>query len=225
MHVFDKERRFIGGNAIVGDGLPLATGLALAAKLQRDDRIAVCFFGEGAMAEGEFHESMNLAALWGLPVVFICENNYYAMGTALERSESQVNLRRKAEGYCVRAVSTDGMNVLAVEELMRDVVDYVRRERKPVFVEMRTYRFRAHSMFDAELYRVRQEVDEWKTHDPIVNFSEVLKVWGCLTDNDHKAIDLEVDREIEEAVAFAEAADLEPVADLTRFVYSGEVVL
>ncbi len=220
MHVFDKQTRFIGGNAIVGGGLPLAVGLALAAHMQADNRIAACFFGEGAMAEGEFHEAMNLAALWSLPVVFICENNYYAMGTALARSESEVNLRRKAESYRVKAVSTDGMNVLAVERLMHDVVDHVRTERKPVFVEMRTYRFRAHSMFDAELYRDKQEVEEWKKHGPIVNFGTALEKWGWFGDADRQRMESEVDVEVAAAVEFAEAAEWEPVRDLTRFVYS-----
>lgn len=220
MHMFDKKTRFIGGNAIVGGGLPLAAGLALAAQMQKDHRIAACFFGEGAMAEGEFHEVMNLTALWSLPVVFICENNYYAMGTALTRSESEVNLRRKAESYRVKAVSTDGMNVLAVERLMHDVIDYVRTERKPVFVEMRTYRFRAHSMFDPELYRDKQEVEEWKAHGPIVNFAAALEKWGWLTETDRNAMEGDVDDEVAAAVEFAESAEWEPIEDLTRFVYS-----
>ncbi len=223
MHIFDKGRRLVGGNAIVGGGLPVAVGLALAARLQSDDRIAVCFFGEGAMAEGEFHESMNLAALWELPVVFICENNYYAMGTALARSESESNLRRKAQAYRVRAVSTDGMNVIAVEQLMRDVVAHVRRERQPVFVEMRTYRFRPHSMFDPELYRDKSEVEQWKEHGPIRGLTDAMKRWEWLNDEERRSIDREIDREVDEAVEFAERSEWEPLADLTRFVYSDPV--
>ncbi|HSH41312.1 MAG TPA: pyruvate dehydrogenase (acetyl-transferring) E1 component subunit alpha [Arenicellales bacterium] len=220
MHIFDKDTRFVGGNAIVGGGLPLAVGLSLAARMQHSERIAACFFGEGAVAEGEFHESMNLAALWSLPVVFICENNYYAMGTALERSQSQLNLMRRAQSYNISAVSTDGMNVLAVAQVMREVTDRVREEQKPVFVEMRTYRFRAHSMFDPELYRDKQEVEDWKQRGPIVRYAEALEKWGWWSDAEQRAMEADIDGEIDQAVEFAEAADWEPVEDLTRFVYS-----
>jgi pyruvate dehydrogenase E1 component alpha subunit len=153
MHFFDAERRFYGGYAIVGGGLPIALGLALADKLRGDARVTACFFGEGAAAEGEFHESMNLAALWQVPVVFLCENNRYAMGTAIERSESETSIAEKATSYRVPAETVDGMDVLAVEAATRRAVDAVRTGKGPHFVEFATYRFRAHSMADPELYR------------------------------------------------------------------------
>ena len=220
MHIFDKERRLIGGNAIVGCGLPVAVGLALAASLEDSDRIAVCFFGEGAVAEGEFHESMNLAALWSLPVLFICENNYYAMGTALTRSESQLNLRVKAESYRVRAGTSDGMNLFAVESAVGDAVNFVRGERKPCFLELETYRFRAHSMFDPELYRQKEEVEAWKHRCPIVLFETALRRWKLVDENDLAKVRQTVEQDIDEAVEFAEASAWEPVEEVTRFVYS-----
>lgn len=220
MHLFDRETRFFGGNAIVGGGLPLAVGLALADKMQGKDTITCCFFGEGAVAEGEFHESMNLAALWKLPVLFVCENNLYAMGTALSRSESVVDLSRKAASYDVEAASADGMDVLAVEAAARSACELVRSGQGPYFLELRTYRFRAHSMFDAELYRDKAEVEAWKKKDPIVQFVDVLKERGLLEDSELASLESEIEQEIRDAVEFAETGTLEPVEDLTRFVYS-----
>jgi pyruvate dehydrogenase E1 component alpha subunit len=219
MHLFDKATRFYGGNAIVGGGLPLAAGLALAEKLQGRRGLAACFFGEGAVAEGEFHESMNLAALWQLPVLFICENNLYAMGTALAISESETDIARKGEAYGVASAAVDGMDVLAVSDAARSAIDIVRQGR-PFLLECRTYRFRPHSMFDAELYRSKDEVEAWKTRDPITTFLARMQAAGLLTDADATSIEHEVAREVDEAVAFAEAGSLEPVSDLTRFVYS-----
>ena len=166
MHLFDAKTRFYGGNAIVGGGLPLAVGLALADKMQNRKQVTVCFFGEGAVAEGEFHESMNLAALWQLPVLFLCENNLYAMGTALRFTESVTEIARKGDGYDVANAAVDGMDVLAVSDAAAKAVATV-REGRPYLLECRTYRFRAHSMFDAELYRSKEEVAEWKKRDPI----------------------------------------------------------
>jgi pyruvate dehydrogenase E1 component alpha subunit len=220
MHIFDAATRFYGGNAIVGGGLPLAVGLALADKMMRRKQVTACFFGEGAVAEGEFHESMNLAALWGLPVLFCCENNLYAMGTALERSESETDLCLKAASFEVPSWPVDGMDILAVEEAARQAVTAVRSGGGPYFLEFRTYRFRAHSMFDPELYRTKQEVEEWKKRDPIPNFSVLLKEQGLLKEEDLEPIEAEVEAEIHEAVQFAEAGSWEPVEELTRFVYS-----
>jgi pyruvate dehydrogenase E1 component alpha subunit len=220
MHIFDAARRFYGGSAIVGAGLPLAVGLALADHLQGRARITACFFGEGAMAEGEFHESLNLAALWNLPVLFCCENNLYAMGTALGRSESETDLALKAASYEIPAWSVDGMDVLAVRRAARKAADAVRAGAGPYFLELRTYRFRAHSMFDAELYRDRAEVEEWKQRDPIPAFASLLEGAGLLSAPDRAAVEAEVITELDAAVAFAEAGTLEPVDDLTRFVYS-----
>lgn len=224
MHLFDAATRFYGGNAIVGGGLPLAVGLALADKMRGERRVTAVFFGEGAMAEGEFHESMNLAALWDLPVLFCCENNLYAMGTALERSESQPDLVLKAATYEVPAWPVDGMDVLEVEDATRRAAEAVRNGGGPYFLEFRTYRFRAHSMFDPELYREKAEVAEWKERDPIARFVDRLREWGLLTDEDLAGLDGDVAREVEAAVAFAEAGTLEAVDELTRFVYSEESV-
>lgn len=219
MHLFDAKTRFFGGNAIVAGGLPLAVGLALADKMQGRKNVTACFFGEGAVAEGAFHESMNLAALWQLPVLFLCENNFYAMGTALRISESMTDLFRKADAYGVAAAAVDGMDVLAVGEQARKAMDSA-REGRPFFLECRTYRFRAHSMFDAELYRSKDEVAEWKKRDPIPAFFEKMKSAAVLTDADFESIEREVAEEVDAAVAFAEAGTMEPVGDLTRFVHS-----
>ncbi len=220
MHVFDAATRFVGGNAIVGGGLPLAVGMALADKLRGLDRVTACFFGEGAVAEGEFHESMNLAALWDLPVLFCCENNLYAMGTALGRSESEVDLCLKATGYEVPAWPVDGMDVLAVEDAARRAVATVLGGGGPVFLELRTYRFRPHSMYDPELYRDKEEVEEWKLRDPIPALGGQLRERGVLPDAAVEALEGEVAKEIEDAVAFAESSDWEPLDELERFVYA-----
>jgi pyruvate dehydrogenase E1 component alpha subunit len=217
MHVFDAATRFYGGNAIVAAGLPLAVGLALADRMQNRDRVTVCFFGEGAMAEGEFHESMNLAALWRLPVLFACENNLYAMGTALARSESETNLCVKAASYEMPAWSVDGMDVLAVEDAARRAVTAV-RGGGPLFLELRTYRFRAHSMFDPQLYREKSEVEAWKQRDPIPTFVARAQASGALGADDAARIEEEAAAEMVAAVDFAEAGHFEPVADLARHV-------
>ena len=220
MHLFDASRRFYGGHAIVGGGLPIAVGLALADKLQSRARVTACFFGDGAVAEGEFHESLNLAALWTLPVLFLCENNLYAMGTALRRHQSQTDIRRKAQAYDVRAEAVDGMEVLAVEETARRAADLVRGGSGPLLVELRTYRFRAHSMADPDLYRTKEEIEGWKQRDPIALFTARLRQWGLLSDADLAAIEASVAGEVEAAVAEAEAGPWEPVEDLTRDVYT-----
>ena len=220
MHFFDVSRRFYGGYAIVGGGLPVAVGLGLADRLQARPRVTACFFGDGAVAEGEFHESLNLAALWKLPVLFLCENNLYAMGTALARHQSQTDVRLKAQAYAMEADAVDGMDVLAVEASTRRAADFVRRGDGPVLLELRTYRFRAHSMADPELYRAKDEVEQWKARDPIALFTGHLREWGLLTDADLAAIEASVAAEVDEAVAVAEAGPWEPVEDLTKDVYT-----
>ena len=218
MHLFDVARRFYGGNAIVAGGLPLAVGMALADRMQGRRRVTACFFGEGAVAEGEFHESMNLAALWRLPVLFCCENNLYAMGTALSRSESETDLTLKASSYEVPAWSVDGMDVLAVEDAARRAVTAVRDGMEPLFLELQTYRFRAHSMYDPDLYRAKDEIERWKEHDPIPALTARLQDECGVGDDELAALRESVDAEVADAVAFAEAGTLEPVEDLTRFV-------
>ncbi len=220
MHIFDKATNFYGGNAIVGGGLPVAVGLALGDAMQRQPRVTVCFFGEGAMAEGEFHESMNLAALWKLPVLFACENNLYAMGTALRRSEAQTNLAIKAASYGMPAWTVDGMDVIAVEEAARKAAVSIRAGGGPVFLEIQTYRFRAHSMYDPELYRTHAEVDEWRQRDPIVTLTGELTSEGALDDAALAALEEAIAAEVADAIAFAESAEIEPVEDLEKFVYS-----
>jgi pyruvate dehydrogenase E1 component alpha subunit len=220
MHIFDATKRFYGGNAIVGGGLPIAVGLALASMMRGEDRITACFFGEGAVAEGTFHESMNLAALWHLPVLFCCENNLYAMGTALERSESETNLTAKAASYRIPARAVDGMDVLAVAEAAHEATDAVRAGGGPQFLELRTYRFRAHSMYDPDRYRDKSEIERWKLRDPITTFAARMETCGFVSRERFERMEREIGREIDHAVAFAEAGTLEPVEDLTRFVYS-----
>lgn len=220
MHFFDTSRRFYGGLAIVGGGLPLAVGLALADKMQGRSRVTACFFGDGAVAEGEFHESLNLAALWQLPVLFLCENNLYAMGTALSRHQAQLDITKKAEGQGVLGEAVDGMDVLAVEQATEKAVASIRGENKPYLLEFRTYRFRAHSMYDPELYRNKQEVEEWKKRDPIATYEARLRGWGLLTDEEQAEMDALVAAEIVEAVAYAEAGAWEPVEDLKKDVYT-----
>jgi pyruvate dehydrogenase E1 component alpha subunit len=220
MHLFDAATRFYGGNAIVGGGLPLAVGLALAAKLAGRQEVIACFFGEGAVAEGEFHESLNLAALWKLPVLFCCENNLYAMGTALARSESETDICLKAAAFEIPAWPVDGMDVLAVEDATKRAAIAVRAGGGPHFLEYRTYRFRAHSMYDPELYREKQEVEEWKKRDPITNLIERLKLQSLWQEEDWQHMEEEVAAEIAKSIEFAEAGRWEPVEELTRFVYS-----
>jgi pyruvate dehydrogenase E1 component alpha subunit len=220
MHLFDAASNFHGGNAIVGGGLPLAVGLALADHMQDNNLVIACFFGEGAVAEGEFHESLNLAALWGLPVLFVCENNRYAMGTALALSESETDIERKAACYRIASEAVDGMDVVAIEAAARRAVHAVREGRKPYFLECRTYRLRAHSMFDAQLYRDKAEVEAWRHKEPIVRFQTWLEANHIIHSNDVPRIQAEVDAEITEAVAFAEAGTWEPVEQLTRFTYA-----
>jgi TPP-dependent pyruvate/acetoin dehydrogenase alpha subunit len=220
MHIFDADRRFYGGNAIVGGGLPVAVGLALADRMRGTPRVTACFFGEGAVAEGEFHESLNLAALWKLPVLFVCENNLYAMGTALERSESEIDIHAKAACYRIVSEFVDGMDVEAVESAATTAAEAVRRDGTPRFLECRTYRFRPHSMFDAQLYRSKEEVEQWKEKGPLRRFRIRLEKSGLAEGADFGSMEEEVAREIDEAIAFAEAGSWEPVETMLEGVYT-----
>ena len=222
MHLFDASRRFYGGNAIVAGGLPVAVGLALADHLTADPAVTVCLFGDGAFAEGEFHESANLAALWHLPVLFCCENNRYAMGTALAREHASTDLAMRAAAYGMVSWTVDGMDVLAVREATDRALAYVRDSGQPCFLELRTYRFRAHSMYDPDRYRDKAEIERWKESDPIPALVSRLVDDGLMTATEverwRAGVEAEVDAEIAAAVATAEAAPLEPVADLLRHV-------
>jgi len=216
MHLFDADRRFYGGNAIVGGGLPLAAGLAFADAQLKRNRVTACYFGEGATAEGAFHESMNMAELWQLPVLFFCENNRYAMGTAIDREMSQTDLTAKAASYRVPTASVDGMDVLACHTAAEQAVDHIRTNGGPFFVEFRTYRFRPHSMFDPELYRDKAEVKKWRERDPIRLLTETCLAEKLVSTDDIAAFESAADDEIADAVAYAEAGTWESVDDLTR---------
>lgn len=220
MHLFDAATRFYGGHAIVGGGLPVAVGLALADRMQGRDRVTACFFGEGAMDEGAFHESANLAALWDLPVLFACENNLYSMGMALDRAESQTQLTVKAASYEMPAWSVDGMDVEAVTQATGRAVDAVRNGGGPYFLEYRTYRYRPHSMYDPDLYRDKAEIEAWRQRDPVPGYRATLLARTWLSEEDVAGIEQEVEAEVDAAVAFAEASPDEPVEDLERFVLS-----
>lgn len=220
MHLFDRATHFYGGNAIVGGGLPLATGLALANKKIQRTALTACFFGEGAVAEGEFHESLNLAALWQLPVLFICENNNYAMGTALTLSESETNIARKADSYGIAAAQVDGMNVVDVEAATLEATEYIHTQQKPYLLECKTYRFRGHSSFDSQLYREKEEVALWEEKGPVRQLVQWMRNNSHLLDSELDDIEKDVDKEIQAAVRFAEAGEWEPVEDLSRDVYS-----
>lgn len=220
MHLFDVKAKFFGGSAIVGGHLPLAAGMALASKKQKKDCITCVFFGEGAIAEGEFHESMNLAELWGVPVLFVCENNGYGMGTALCFSHSQQDLEKKGAAYNVESAAVNGMDVLEVKQATEKAVEYIKKTGNPYFLVCNTYRFRAHSMFDAELYREKSEVDEWKHRDPILTLSKTLIENKLIKQSDIEEIEEQIKIVVQKAVDFAEAGTLEPIEQLTKFVYS-----
>lgn len=220
MHLFDASRRFYGGNAIVGGGLPLAAGLALADRMTGRDRVTCCFFGDGAFAEGEFHETANLAALWGLPLLLVCENNLYAMGTSLARHQARTDLALRAAGYGMVAWAVDGMDVLAVEEAARRAAEGVRAGGGPHFLEMRTYRFRAHSMYDSDRYRDKAEIERWKERDPVEGLARRLREAGELSDEARAALEDRLAAEIDAAVRAADQAPEEPVEDLLTYVTS-----
>lgn len=220
MHLFDAKRRFYGGNAIVAGGIPLAVGLALADKMLDRQRVTVCLFGDGAVAEGEFHESLNLSTLWKLPVLFLCENNLYAMGTHITRHQSYVDVHAKAAGYGMAAACVDGMDLLAVRDAASAAIAHVRSGMGPYLLEARTYRFRAHSMYDAELYREKDEVEQWKHRDPIELFVRQLSQWPWWSSELRAAIENQVAKEVDDAVSAAESSPAEPVEDLLKDVYT-----
>ncbi|MGV3638886.1 MAG: pyruvate dehydrogenase (acetyl-transferring) E1 component subunit alpha [Adhaeribacter sp.] len=220
MHLFDAKNKFFGGNAIVAGHLALAVGLALADKKMGHPQITCCFFGEGAMAEGAFHEAMNLAALWQVPVLFVCENNLYAMGTALRYTHAMTDLEKKGASYGMAAASADGMDLVAVAAAANKAAQAVRESGKPFFLVCNTYRFRAHSMFDAELYRDKKEVETWKLRDPITGFRQYLQQHQLLEPGEDEQMEARVAREVNGAVDYAESCSWEPVEDLGRYTYS-----
>lgn len=224
MHLFAARQRFFGGNAIVGGGLPLAAGIALADKRLRSGAVTACFFGEGAVGEGAFHETLNMAVLWHLPVLFVCENNLYAMGVPLQDSEVETDIWRKASAYHMPAEQVDGMDPVQVEAAARRAVDAIREGHGPCFIEARTYRFRAHSMFDTQAYRQRDEIEEWKKLDPIERLHAWMLANHQTTAAELQEIDSQVAAEIAAAEVAAQAGTLESVETLERFVLMDRVV-
>ncbi len=222
MHLFDKGVNFLGGHGIVGAHLPLAAGVGFAIKYQGGDQVVLCYFGDGAVPEGEFHESLNLCALWKLPVVYICENNRYAMGTAIHRALAQTEIWRFAETYGIKGEAVDGMDVLAIRDCVGRAVERARRDKVPTLIEARTYRFRGHSMRDpaGAIYPTKEEVEREKQRDPIVLFSERCLKDGALTEADLKLIEKAVADQVDEAVAFAEASPEPPPEELFTDVYT-----
>lgn len=222
MHLISIKDRFFGGNAIVAAGIPQAVGLAFASKKLKENRQTVCFFGEGAMAEGVFHEALNMAELWKIPILFCCENNFYAMGTALSRSQSQLELTKKAEAHNVTSSTVDGMNVFEVIEKTKAALEFIKNEGRPYFLELQTYRFRPHSMFDPELYRNKEEVLKWKERDPINFFKNQIDK-NILTDAVLRDLEKKVEDEMQDAVAFAESSAFEPLEDLEKNLYENDI--
>jgi pyruvate dehydrogenase E1 component alpha subunit len=220
MHLFDAKLRFYGGNAIVGGGLPMSIGLALADKMRGTDRVTACIFGDGAFAEGEWHETANLAVLWQLPVAFFCENNYYAMGTALAREHANTDLATRAASYGMVSWAVDGMDARAVRRAAGRALELVREGGGPCFVELRTYRFRAHSMYDPDRYREKAEIAQWRERDPVAALTRELQAAGAVTDEDLARFATDIAAEIADAIREADAAPEEPAADVNRFVTS-----
>ena len=222
MHMFERSINFLGGHAIVGGYLPIATGVGFAIRYEDRDRVILCFFGDGSVPQGEFHESMNLAALWKLPVVFVCENNRYAMGTAIQRALAQTDIWRFAGAYGMPGEACDGMDVLAVRECVGRAVARARESKTPTLVEARTYRFRGHSMRDpaAAVYRTKEEVEEEKRRDPIVGLRERLRAAGALDEAAWHALAERVEARVNDAVAFADASPEPPAEWLTADVYA-----
>jgi pyruvate dehydrogenase E1 component subunit alpha len=221
MHLFDRSVGFLGGHAIVGAHLPLAAGVGFAIKYAGEDRVVVCYFGDGAVAEGEFHEALNLSSLWRLPVIFLCENNRYAMGTSLERALSETEIWKFGRTYNMPAEPVDGMDVLAVREIVGQAVDRARRGHGPSLVEARTYRFRGHSMRDpaGAVYRTREEVEQEKLRDPIVLFRARVTEAGVLDETEIGALEREVNEVADAAVAFADASPEPPDEWLLTDIY------
>jgi pyruvate dehydrogenase E1 component alpha subunit len=219
MHMFDYERRFMGGYGIVGGNLPIAAGIALASDQRGTDEVTLCTFGDGASNQGTFGETLNLAALWRLPVVFMVVNNQFGMGTSLARHSAVTDLRRKGESLGVEGVKCDGMDILDTHKVVGEALERVREERRPLLVEAVTYRFRGHSMADPEDYRTKEEVELWRERDPIPAFGDLLEKEGALNKEQREQIDSDARQKVEEAVEFAEASPFPELGTLYEDVY------
>lgn len=220
MHLFDVSKNFLGGYAIVGGHMPIAVGLALASACLKNGRIVLNIFGDGAVNQGEFHEALNLASVWKLPVVFLCENNLYGMGTDVRRVSAEPEPHKRACGYDMPAEKVDGQDVLAVRDAARQAVEWARAGKGPYFLEAVTYRFRGHSMADPELYREKGEVERWKERDPIAAFRRGLEERGTLKDGQFESLQGEVDRVAEEAVRFADESPEPGLDALHEYIYA-----
>lgn len=219
MHIFDTSKRFMGGYALVGGPFPLAAGLAMGAKMQGTDDIAICFLGDAANNQGTFHETMNMASLWELPVLFVCENNLYGIGTALARSTAVHDQHKRVASYNIKADVCDGQDIETVLTHAQKAVDYVRSNSKPFFLELKTYRFRGHSMSDGGAYRAQAEVEEWKQRDPITILKDRLVASGSLDETAYEAMDEEIIDSIEdEVISFAESSPEPPPGDVVKHV-------
>jgi pyruvate dehydrogenase E1 component alpha subunit len=219
MHFFDKEHHMYGGHAIVAAHVPLACGLAFACKYRNEDRVTLCFFGDGAINQGAFHEALNLAALFKLPVIFICENNLFAMGTSVERSTSLKQIVDRAEGYDIRGCVVDGMNFRHVRDTLSEVVKSIRKDPHPAFVEVRTYRYRGHSMSDPASYRTKEELEKYRLDDPITRLRAQLTREGKLTNEKFDELDKEAKDMALAAVKFAEQSPEPPPEKLYDYTY------
>ena len=220
MHLFCKENRLMGGYAIVGGGIPIGMGIALGIQYQEQDLVCLNFFGDGAVNEGEFHESLNMASLWKLPVVFFCENNLYAMGTAMTRTAAVPEIYKRAEMYAMASTQVDGMDAEAVYRATSEAVKRARRGDGPTLIEAITYRFKGHSMADAVVYRTREEEAAWRPRDPIVLMRERLIEGGAATEEELAQIDKDVEAVVVDAVHFAEKSPEPTVEDMHRLVYA-----
>jgi pyruvate dehydrogenase E1 component subunit alpha len=219
MHIFDAERRFMGGYGIVGGNLPLAAGIGLASQYRGEDTVTVCMFGDGASNTGNFGETMNLAALWSLPVVFLVENNLYGMGTAIERHSAVTDLSQKAAGHGIEGERIDGMDVLDVRERVAAHLEIARDEGRPTLVEAFTYRYRGHSAADPEVYRDKDEVEEWQQKDPIASFSDKCVEGDLLSEKEIEEVRAEADRAVKAAVEFADESPEPPLETLYDELY------
>ena len=219
MHFFDKEHHMYGGHAIVGAHVPLACGLAFACKYRNEDRVMLCFFGDGAINQGAFHEALNLAALFKLPVIFICENNLFAMGTSVERSTSLKQIVDRAEGYDIPGCVVDGMNFRHVRDTLSEVVTSIRKDPHPAFVEVRTYRYRGHSMSDPASYRTKEQLEKYRLDDPITRLRAQLTREGKLTNEKFDELDKKAKDTALAAVKFAEQSSEPPLEKLYDYTY------
>jgi len=223
MHMFDKNVGFLGGHAIVGGQIPLATGTAFASKYQGTDQVTLCFFGEAAVNQGAFHESLNMAQLWKLPCIYICENNQYGMGTSLERAMSLSDIAQKACAYEMASEFVDGMDVLAVREATLRAVERARKEYLPTLLEIRTYRFMGHSMSDPGNYRTRAEIEKYQERDPIKLFSASLLEEKIIDEKAFEEIDKKAREEVEDALRFAEESPLPDPEELYTDIYANPI--